>query len=361
MILTIFLCFNTLYLQKSNFKMKKISLFIFTLLLLSSCGKNQPTEYFSFSGKIENSKDSVLTIANRLGIVKQIDINSDGTFKDTLNVKEDGIYSIQSGNNRSLIYIKNGYNISLKGNSENFENSLKFTGEGSSNSNFILAQMNKSQSLGNPQIILDLEEKDFRKKVEQLKFEYDSILNSYSDLDSALYSSIKNQNNQMVTYFNSNFERNRVMGKGKPSPKFENYIDIKGGKKSLDSFKGKYVYIDVWATWCGPCIQQIPYLQNLEKEYYNKNIEFISISTDENRRSGGSWEAAEKKWRDFVKSKNMSGVQLWAGQDISFQQAYQINSIPRFLLIDPEGKIVNANAPRPSEPRLKQLFTSLGI
>ena len=57
----------------------------------------------------------------------------------------------------------------------------------------------------------------------------------------------------------------------------------------------------------------------------------------------------------------MSGVQLWSGQDFSFQQAYQINGIPRFILIDPKGNIVDANAPRPSDPNLKNLFNSLGI
>ena len=153
----------------------------------------------------------------------------------------------------------------------------------------------------------------------------------------------------------------KKMGKGNPSPKFENYIAFKGGKKSLDSFKGKYVYIDVWATWCRPCIREIPFLQSLEKEYHTKNIEFVSISTDEARRSGGSWEAAEKKWRNFVKEKQMSGVQLWSGEDFNFQQAYQINAIPRFILIDPDGNIVAANAPRPSDPKLKTLFNSLKI
>jgi len=239
--------------------------------------------------------------------------------------------------------------------------SLKFSGEGSDNSNFIIAQIEKSQSIGNPQLILDLEETLFKKKVDQLKFEYDSILTSYNNLDSTLYNSILEQNNQLVTYFNNTYSKNKVMEKGILSPKFENYMEVKGGKKSLDSFKGKYVYIDVWATWCGPCIQQIPYLQTLEKEYHNKNIVFVSISTDESRRSGGSWEAAEKKWRGFIKKRNMTGVQLWSGQDYSFQQAYQINSIPRFILIDPEGKIVDANAPRPSDPKLKSLFTSLDI
>jgi len=341
--------------------MKKVCTLLLGLLIMSACSQEQPKNYMTLSGQLENNKDTVLTIANKKEVIKQINITTAGAFKDTLKIETGAIYTIQTGNNRAAIYLKNGFNITLKGDAENLMKSLKFSGEGSDNSNFIIAQIEKSQSIGNPQLILDLEEALFKKKVDQLKFEYDSILTSYNNLDSTLYNSIHEQNNQLVTYFNNTYNKNKVMGKGILSPKFENYMDVKGGKKSLDSFKGKYVYIDVWATWCRPCIQQIPYLQTLEKEYHNKNIEFVSISTDESRRSGGSWEAAEKKWRGFIKKKNMTGVQLWSGQDYSFQQAYQINSIPRFILIDPEGKIVEANAARPSDPALKSLFTSLGI
>ncbi|MGK0324914.1 MAG: thiol-disulfide isomerase/thioredoxin [Polaribacter sp.] len=341
--------------------MKKVCTLLLGLLIMSACSQEQPKNYMTLSGQLENNKDTVLTIANKKEVIKQININTAGAFKDTLKIETGAIYTIQTGNNRAAIYLKNGFNITLKGDAENLMKSLKFSGEGSDNSNFIIAQIEKSQSIGNPQLILDLEEALFKKKVDQLKFEYDSILTSYNNLDSTLYNSIHEQNNQLVTYFNNTYSKNKVMGKGILSPKFENYMDVKGGEKSLDSFKGKYVYIDVWATWCRPCIQQIPYLQTLEKEYHNKNIEFVSISTDESRRSGGSWEAAEKKWRGFIKKKNMTGVQLWSGQDYSFQQAYQINSIPRFILIDPEGKIVDANAARPSDPALKSLFTSLGI
>ena len=341
--------------------MKKVCTLLLGLLIMSACSQEQPKNYMTLSGQLENNKDTVLTIANKKEVIKQININTAGAFKDTLKIETGAIYTIQTGNNRAAIYLKNGFNITLKGDSENLMKSLKFSGEGSDNSNFIIAQIEKSQSIGNPQLILDLEEALFKKKVDQLKFEYDSILKSYNNLDSTLYNSIHEQNNQLVTYFNNTYNKNKVMGKGILSPKFENYMDVKGGEKSLDSFKGKYVYIDVWATWCRPCIQQIPYLQTLEKEYHNKNIEFVSISTDESRRSGGSWEAVEKKWRGFIKKKNMTGVQLWSGQDYSFQQAYQINSIPRFILIDPEGKIVEANAARPSDPALKSLFTSLGI
>jgi thiol-disulfide isomerase/thioredoxin len=341
--------------------MKNIYILLFGLLIMSSCIPEQPQNHLTLSGKLENTQDSFLTISNRQGIIKEININSGGVFKDTLKVEEGAIYTMEASNNRAPIYLKNGYNISLVGDAQNFMKSLKFSGKGSDNSNFIIAQVEKNKSVQNPQINLNLEEDDFKKKINQIKFEYDSILNSYNHLDSTLFNSFLDQNNQLVINFSNAYNQNRVTGKGRPSPKFENYVDFKGGKKSLDSFKGKYVYIDVWATWCRPCIQQIPYLQTLEKEYHNKNIEFVSISTDESRRSGGSWEAAEKKWRAFVKKNNMTGVQLWSGQDFSFQQAYQINSIPRFILIDPEGEIIDSNVSRPSDPRLKSLLNSLDI
>lgn len=344
--------------------MNKFILLVFSVLLLTACQKQTETDYVTISGSLENSQDSILSIADKNGILKEIKIDEYGVFKDTLklNASKGEIYTLfTSPSKRAPIFLKNGYDVTLKGDADQFMDSFIFSGKGAENSNFVIAQIQKSQSIGNPQNIITLEEKAFRKKVDQIKFEYDSILNSYNDLDSAFYASIKIQNEQMVAYFENAYKENLIMGKGRPSPVFTNYVDIKGGTRSLSSFKGKFVYIDVWATWCGPCIQQIPFLQQLEEEYKNKNIAFVSISTDESQRSGGSWEAAEKKWRNFVKDKNMSGVHLWSGEDFSFQQAYKINTIPRFILIDPKGNIVDANAPRPSDPNLKNLFTSLGI
>ena len=342
--------------------MKKISLALFTLFVITSCSNEHSKEYISVSGKLENNKDSLITITGRTGVVKTISINNDGSFKDTLKVAKGAIYSFQtSRKKRILIYLKNGFNINITGNSEKFMTSFEYSGEGASNSNFILAQLEKSKKLGDPAALFALEEEAFYAKINVLEKEYDSILSSYKNLDSALVDMVTTQNKQMFAYFKNNYNSNKKIAKGRPSPKFENYIDIKGGKKSLDSFKGKYVYIDVWATWCGPCIREIPALDKLEKEYHSKNIAFVSISTDESRRSGGSWEAAEKKWSNFVKDRNMSGIQLWSGKDTRFQQEYQINGIPRFILIDPQGNIVDANAPRPSDPRLRNIFNSLNI
>jgi len=113
------------------------------------------------------------------------------------------------------------------------------------------------------------------------------------------------------------------------------------------------VYIDVWATWCGPCKAEIPFLKEVEKEYHNKNIEFISISIDSEKDHG--------KWIAMVNDKELGGVQLYADNswESKFIKDYLIDGIPRFILIDPDGKIVSPDAPRPSNPKLRELFDGL--
>ncbi|OIQ16018.1 MAG: hypothetical protein BM557_10710 [Flavobacterium sp. MedPE-SWcel] len=139
---------------------------------------------------------------------------------------------------------------------------------------------------------------------------------------------------------------------GKPSPTFT-YENYKGGTTSLEDFKGKYVYIDVWATWCGPCRKEIPHLKKIEKKYHGKKIAFISISIDKAK--------DHEKWEQLVEKESLSGVQLIADKDwkSDFTMAYGIQSIPRFILIDPKGNVVNANAPRPSDPDLQSVLNSL--
>jgi thiol-disulfide isomerase/thioredoxin len=150
------------------------------------------------------------------------------------------------------------------------------------------------------------------------------------------------------------FAKIKTLIAGNASPKFE-YENFKGGKTSLESLKGKYVYIDVWATWCGPCRREIPSLQKVEEQYQGKNIEFVSLSIDAKK--------DYDKWRKFVEEKKLGGIQLVADNDWNSQFAkdYAIEGIPRFILIDPNGNIVSADAPRPSDAKLIEKFNELGI
>jgi thiol-disulfide isomerase/thioredoxin len=131
------------------------------------------------------------------------------------------------------------------------------------------------------------------------------------------------------------------------------YLNFKGGNTKLSDFKGKYVYIDVWATWCGPCIAEIPFLKKVEEKYDGKNIAFVSISVDVQKDF--------EKWKKFVEDKQLGGIQLFADKNWNsdFIKSFGINSIPRFILIDPSGKVVSADAARPSDSKLSEQLDAL--
>lgn len=141
------------------------------------------------------------------------------------------------------------------------------------------------------------------------------------------------------------------VSKGKAAPGFT-YKDIDGKDVSLASFKGKYVYIDVWATWCGPCKRESPYFEKLAEEYKdNDKIVFMGVSIDQDKDA----------WDKMVKDKNLKGVQLiadkaWAS---SIAKDYLIQGIPRFILIDDQGKIVDATAMRPSDEKLGEMLKGM--
>ena len=143
------------------------------------------------------------------------------------------------------------------------------------------------------------------------------------------------------------------IGKGKPAP-FFNFENYNGDKTSLTDLKGKFIYIDVWATWCIPCIKEIPALRRVENHFISQNIEFIGVSIDSQR--------DHDKWKNFIKSNEVKSIQLYANyeaEDSQFKEDYLIGAIPRFILLDKHGKIVDANAPRPSSPKLIPLLESL--
>jgi thiol-disulfide isomerase/thioredoxin len=118
--------------------------------------------------------------------------------------------------------------------------------------------------------------------------------------------------------------------------------DSVGHMVSMKDFKGKVVFIDVWATWCGPCKEQIPFLKEIEEEYKDsKDIVFVGISLD--RLSD------RQKWINMVKKENLQGVQLLDDMGKAFGKKYQIGAIPRFLLVSKDGKWIEVRCPRPED------------
>jgi len=331
---------------------------LITLLLtisLTSCNEPQIKDYVSIRGTITNQNNETLTILGK-DFKKEIKVNEDGTYQDTLKVV-DGFHGFNDGVIQAFVYLKNGYDIEMNFDAKDFSNSINFTGTGAGTNKYLnekVAYIQENQ-LENAKIYFELDQPEFDERIAEIYKELSELLDNADDLDPEVYTMEKGNNLNLKEYYTSNYaaEHGKLLGlkKGDPSPKF-NYPNTKGEMVSLDDLKGKYVYVDVWATWCAPCKQQIPYLKDLHEEYSDKNIAIVSLSIDK---------ASHKdKWLQMVADEELTGIQIMADNN-DFASAYNINGIPRFILIDPEGNIVDSNAPRPSDPKLRQIFNSLNL
>ena len=459
--------------------MKKIIALLTAICFISCQDKEIGT---LLSGKITNLDAKSIKLEG-LNFSKEINLNADGTFSDTLQLDYDGLYSLVLNDEKQrFIYLENGFQLNVENDASDFKKSFNFKGNGSDENNFMLKKTHIIDSvygdledMENAKILFTLDEKTFIDKNESYKkvilaaLEKEKLTNEhfvkYEKLDAdyhvlRMYEqypsyhgyfidnrefkpsesfplakddfSMDNENlfkfsfsyrnlcngffskkmydgpqsdktpiekgfaalktikskliqselvknmfyelngttpnleavyKEMLSYsidkkykekLTEKFEIVKNLAKGLPSPSFD-YENINGGKTSLESLKGKFVYIDVWATWCGPCIAEIPALKEVEKEYHGKNIEFVSISIDDKK--------DHEKWKKMLADKELKGIQLFADNnwESEFVKKYAIDGIPRFILIDTEGKIVNADAPRPSDAKLKELLKEVGL
>lgn len=340
-------------------------LIVFLLVLMASCKQESsvPKDYALIHGHIKNAKDS---IDLRLFDPKTsksyiIDVDDKGKFKDTLRLENPTTFNVVY-DNIFVMYVKNGMDIQMDFDADDIKNSLTFKGEGEEENNFLKFKSKHVSSLfgSDYKNYLSLEEQEFNKTTDKFVDDFNAELDSKSaQLDSSFVAQERAEivefRNSMEAQHEEQLQINEKLGPGKPSPLFEDYTNYNGGTSSLADFKGSYVYIDVWATWCVPCIYEIPFLAKVEEQYKGKNIKFVSISADQPKDEG--------KWRQMIKDKNMKGIQLMADNatESQFLTEYYIYGIPRFILIDPQGNVVSYDAPRPSEDRLKDLLDSLDI
>ena len=316
----------------------------------------QTKNYVAFQAEIANRNNDFIDITLLNGqLVKKILLNKNGFFKDTLNVKS-GMYRMKDGIEMTELYLENGYDLKLKMDAKQFDESMIYTGKGATENNFLVKRILENEKYYN-QNYIELNEADFAKSLDDKKKDDVARVNNKKLNPNFILHEKKTSENSLLL-FQQKYSREKARKElndklnNTISPSFD-YVNHKGGKSKLEDYKGKYVYIDIWATWCGPCRVEIPFLQKIEEEYHDKNIIFVSISIDVTKDF--------EKWKAFVTTKNLDGVQLFADKDWNsdFLLSYGVNGIPRFILIDPTGKIVNGNAPRPSDPELGKLLSQL--
>jgi hypothetical protein len=181
--------------------MKNFYIFTIIIALLSNlgCQKEKLDTVITISGVVKNAKDSILTIA--LGRVnKEIKLTPDGRFLDTLKVEESKIYRMFFNRSKSgFIFLKNGYNLELPGDADNFFYGFEYKGKGADSNNLLIAQHNYSKKTGSPKSFMALDEAGFKLKMERINRENDSISNSYSKADTILVN-IAKKNKERFAY-----------------------------------------------------------------------------------------------------------------------------------------------------------------
>lgn len=136
-------------------------------------------------------------------------------------------------------------------------------------------------------------------------------------------------------------------GKGDVASDFT-AVDLNGKNVMLSSLKGKVIYVDLWATWCGPCLAEMPHYETLREKYKeNTQVAFVSLSIDD----------GIDLWKRNVDQRKADGIQWLINRNKL--DAYNIVGIPRTLLIDKNFKMVNMNAPAPSSKELPGMIDNL--
>lgn len=114
---------------------------------------------------------------------------------------------------------------------------------------------------------------------------------------------------------------------------------------------GKYVVIDVWASWCVPCLQEMPHLAKLKEQYTSEQVSFLALSTDK----------LTSPWQRTILDRGLEKTSSYRllNSKAAFYKQYQLSTLPRYIIIDRKGNVINSNAPSPGDPALKALLDSL--
>ena len=128
--------------------------------------------------------------------------------------------------------------------------------------------------------------------------------------------------------------------------------NVKGEIINLDQYKGSWILLDVWATWCVPCCGEIPYISAMEEKFEGKNVVFLSMSVNK--------EQERETWIEKIEESDMKGLQLrWQQDRKELYELFGITGVPHFAIIDPEGKLILNRLPYVSKGVIYKILNNL--
>ena len=308
--------------------------------LLFAC-TNTNTKHVIISGTITNPKgDTVKIMMKDTSYITTL--NEDAHFNISFNLDSATYLSFFHGEESTAMFLKGGESVNLTIDTEFFDETIIY--EGSAESSYLAKKYLLGEEANIYSQLFSTEKEEF---IVNLNTHIAKVEQELSIVNNEAFVTAEKENNvKMIEYYIEKIEAIANLPQiGEPAIDFT-YPDKEGNEFSLSTFKGSLVYVDVWATWCGPCKAEIPALKTLEHDYHNNNITFLSVSVDTDKEA----------WINMLADKQLGGVQLWADGWTEITKSYAINGIPRFLLFDADGNVISLDAPRPSSEEIRGLI-----
>lgn len=384
------------------YKMRKIALWLTVGGMLAGCGQQAEKGTFNISVHLANAPLGPVFLEElTLKEVKIADTTSlkDASGKFTLKgtVPEQGLYRIRFGNSKYIILALDAGDMKIEGDYENLD---KINIKGSEASAALQQLMNDAnekgqaltlemravdslQNANTPDSILQAKVKTLQQKEADMQQSFISYAEKTPYPANAVFAlsmvndpSILIQQKQVVSNVEKRFPENTLVRSlsarlgeieqqvnagagggddenmtavkvGDVAPDFS-LPDPSGKKVSLSSFRGKYVLVDFWASWCKPCRMENPNVVKAYQQYKNKNFTILGVSLDKKKEA---W--VEAIQADGLAWNHVSDLKFW---DSAVVPLFGINGIPTNFLLDPQGKIIAANLRGPAlEAKLKEV------